>query len=557
MQIPFKISSKSVRLLALAVAALGFGLRLYDLAAESLWYDELLELNIAQGPLMTIFSRLRGHSATPLDYVLVHFWLWAGRSDAWVRLPAVFWGTLALPLAYRLGRTLIRPEVGLLLMLFLALSPFHVAYSQEARPYAMVVVGVLLTVEAFWRLRLTGRCRHLLPLQLGLLISWLAHIFTLAIWGALLLFALIDAGFSRSRRGPMRTLAGLALTALLPLAILIMLGWGDILYYSSKGFGEAVVRPTQAGLEAPRAGGPKLNRTLLLDELAIPLSGTTTGVWLVGLLALAGLGLVYLFSQGRAKTALLLLLWLVLPPVIIVAFLISRGAFFAPRYLISILPAYLLLLALGVLAGPGRLMQKRRNWPAGLLLLAISSVVLVNFWSELTRLYQVKNKEDWRLVAQFIAANAGPADAVIAFHAEPTLNWYWPAALAPPGYFNNLETIQQAVAAAGRGWVILSIFSSGADARLKAWLSEQQAVRLVLDPLIHVYYVGDGAPREQLLAEIQQMALPVDHALYASLARENRRRPEIARRYYELAIEAAPDETSRVEYQTALEALGP
>ena len=443
------------------------------------------------------------------------------------------------------------------MMLFLALYPFHVTYSHEVRTYAVVLGNVVLTVEGFWRLRLAGRRRHLLLLQLGLLISWLAHIFTLAIWGVLLLFALIDAGFSRSRIGPMRVLAGLALTALLPLAILIMLGWGDILYYSSKGFGEAVVRPTQADQESPRTGGPKLNRTLLLDELAIPLSGAATGVWLGGLMALVGLGLVYLVSQGQPKLALLLLLWLALPPVIIVVFLISRGAFFAPRYLISILPAYLLLLALGVVAGPGWLMQKRKSRLAGLLFLIMIGVVLVNFWGELARLYQTKNKEDWRLVAQFIAANAGPADAVIAFHAEPTLNWYWPAVSAPPGYFNSLETIQQAVAAAGRGWVILSIFSSGADARLKAWLSEQQAIRLVLDPLVHVYYVGDGAPREQLLAEIQQMALPVDHALYASLARENRRRPEIARRYYELAIEAAPDETSRVEYQTALEALDP
>jgi hypothetical protein len=52
------------------------------------------------------------------------------------------------------------------------------------------------------------------------------------------------------------------------------------------------------------------------------------------------------------------------------------------------------------------------------------------------------------------------------------------------------------------------------------------------------------------------MALPVDHALYASLARENRRDPTVARRYYELAIENAPDEETRAEYQAALDALG-
>ncbi|NJN99709.1 MAG: hypothetical protein HC875_39215 [Anaerolineales bacterium] len=34
---------------ALLLIAAGFGLRLYQLAAESLWYDELLQLDIAQG----------------------------------------------------------------------------------------------------------------------------------------------------------------------------------------------------------------------------------------------------------------------------------------------------------------------------------------------------------------------------------------------------------------------------------------------------------------------------------------------------------------------------
>jgi hypothetical protein len=96
------------------------------------------------------------------------------------------------------------------------------------------------------------------------------------------------------------------------------------------------------------------------------------------------------------------------------------------------------------------------------------------------------------------------------------------------------------------------------DTNIKARLGdgEQGAIRMELDPIITVYYLGDHVDKEQLLQEIQGFALPVDHALYASLAQENRRNPDIARQYYLLAIQHAPDEETRADYQAAMEALG-
>jgi hypothetical protein len=80
---------------------------------------------------------------------------------------------------------------------------------------------------------------------------------------------------------------------------------------------------------------------------------------------------------------------------------------------------------------------------------------------------------------------------------------------------------------------------------------------MVLDPVITVYYLGYTATPDELLADIQEFALPVDHALYASLARENRRHPDVARRYYRLAIDHAPDDPTRAIYQAALDAITP
>jgi hypothetical protein len=244
--------------------------------------------------------------------------------------------------------------------------------------------------------------------------------------------------------------------------------------------------------------------------------------------------------------------------VAIVAFLVYRGTFFAPRYIISVLPAYLALLAVGVLALPRWLKCAKPGWVSPVILGGMSSLMLLALAGNLTELYAEQKNEDWRLVSQFLAQNAQPDDAIIAVNAEATMNWYYPSVRAQLDSFDTLAAVQAKVAGARRSWVMLSFFSNyiGDEVlKMRAWLGEQGAIRLVFDPQIDVYYLGPNTNPPQLLKEIQSMALPVDHALYASLARENRRDPVVARRYYELAIEHAPDEETRAEYQAGLEAL--
>jgi hypothetical protein len=542
----------------------GFALRLYQLAAESYWYDELLQLDIAQGlppgvgGVMTIFPRLRGHAAVPLDYLISHFWILLGRGEGWARLPAVMVGTLALPVVYQLGRRWLGRSAGLLLLALLALSPLHVRYSQEVRPYALVLLGVTLAVYAYWRLCDTNRLRYFIPLQVGVLIFSLAHFFAWTIFAPLLLFTALDL-WPRVRGKRALKLMGLLLaTLVLPIILLLLSGWGG-LFYTVKGFGEALVEPDKF-TAAPeqkldKGQGPQLTADFVKFEILTPLGGGATDISLWGFNLVVGLGLVYLVSQKQYRLALFLLLWLILPIIIIVAFLVYRGAFFAIRYIIFVLPAYLTLLALGMLALPRWLKCAEPRWLSLVALLLVSALVFNDFRGGLERFYFDKNKEDWRLVGNFINQNAGPADKVIAMRAEPAVNWYRPSAWAAPNYFWTLDEIKETVASAPRSWVILSIFSSTVDDQVEAWLTEQGAVHFPLDPLITVHYLGPSATPGQLLAEAQRFALPVDHTLYLSLGQQNRSRPEVARQYYHLAIEHAPTPELRAEYQAALNAL--
>ncbi|HXV45009.1 MAG TPA: glycosyltransferase family 39 protein, partial [Anaerolineae bacterium] len=350
----------------LTLIALGFALRLYALAAESLWYDELLQLDIAQGALGSILPQLPRHAGVPLDYLISHFWIQLGRGDNWVRLPAVMIGTLTLPVAYQLGRTLLGKGEGLLLMALLALSPFHVRYSQEARPYALVVLGVILAGYAFWRFRATGRWRDLALLQIAVLIFSLAHLFALVIFVPFLLFAAADFVFGRNRVAATRSIGALLGTALVAFILLLSLGYGSALYYSTTEFSKAVAEPEKFSAEAEekpnRGAGPQVNDFFIKREIAGPLgAGDSEPVlWLFN--GLAGLGLLYLLTRKRYALSWLLSVWVITPIVLIVAFLVYRGTFFASRYIISALPAYLLLLTVGILALPRWLQCAEPRW---------------------------------------------------------------------------------------------------------------------------------------------------------------------------------------------------
>lgn len=551
------LSPQKITCLALTVVAAGFALRLYGLGRESLWYDELLQLDIAQGPLGQLAPRLRGHSGVPLDYIISHFWIMLGRGDAWVRVPALVAGVLSVALAYRVGRALLGYPTALIFSLLLALSPFHIQYSQEARPYALVVLGGLLLVYGFWQLEQTGRWRYAIALQVGVLIATLAHIFALVLIVALLLFLAVDGLFFRRGRHTLLTTVALLGSLLLPLLVFVGMGWFDVLFYSSREFTRALVEPGQ-GLSAKNPALPPqivLDNRFFKDDIFSPLAGSSAGWGIAVIGGLAVAGAIALAALKKWRTLLLLVLWLLLPPLVIVPFLMYRQTFFAPRYIILSLPALLLLVTAGLMGLPGAVAHTGRPKLAAGLGLVLAAGLLLAWGGNLFDYYRLPHKENWHLVADFIAANANPNDAVIAVHAEPTLNWYYPPAAAVPNTYNKLATIKQKVAQSRRAWVILSIFSAEYDARVKAWLSEQHAVRLTLDPVIAVYYLGHNVPPNQLLTEIQSFALPVNAALYASLARENRHRPNVARRYWHLAIAHAPNPATRARYQAELDAL--
>lgn len=90
---------------------------------------------------------------TPLYFVMVRFWVeFFGDSVAVTRSFSAVMSLLALPCAYWLCLELFRSSlVGRITIALFAVSPFHILYAQEARPYSLWIVTILISHIALLR----------------------------------------------------------------------------------------------------------------------------------------------------------------------------------------------------------------------------------------------------------------------------------------------------------------------------------------------------------------------------------------------------------------------
>lgn len=137
------------------VAVVAAVVRTAYLAEESLWLDEVTTVVARTGmPLRELIATAAQSSPhPPLYFVFLTFWFDVlGVSPFTARLFSVGVGVAAVLLIYLVGRRLFDETTGLAAALFLAVSPFHVQYSREARMYALMVLFALASYYYFVRL---------------------------------------------------------------------------------------------------------------------------------------------------------------------------------------------------------------------------------------------------------------------------------------------------------------------------------------------------------------------------------------------------------------------
>lgn len=121
------------------ITFIGLVLRLFALGEESLFMDELSQTGMYGYSFTHLLTAPAQQGQPPLDYMIGAFIqrLGLGGSDWWVRLPAVLFGTGSIFLFGYWIRRVIGFQAAIVATLLLAVCPFHVYFSQEARPYTI------------------------------------------------------------------------------------------------------------------------------------------------------------------------------------------------------------------------------------------------------------------------------------------------------------------------------------------------------------------------------------------------------------------------------------
>jgi len=391
-----------VPVLALIITLAGFGLRLHHLAGDSFWYDEILTYKTAAGSVERAFS-VRSHP--PLYYLLVSASMKLfGNGEFGARLPSAIAGTVAIPLLLAWGRQLRRPAAGLWAALLLALSPFHLRYSQEARHYALLMLCSLASYYVLYRAIRSKQWRWWITYGMVIVLSILIHYGSLVVLATQTIFLagwIIRQWLDGERRaflypaGSAAIVAGL-LAFWLP-RIRFALNWN---------LGETAIR-----------GNQNINPAgTWLRELFTTFG--TSSPWLsAGLTALFAAGLLIWIRRREWRLLAFIGGAVFLPVLLIALFKVSRWAF--AKYVIYTLPPFLLIIGVARAAfltpRTSWTMRSRRLAQAGgvlvlLLVVAGSRPLLTAEFAYMER--------DWRGLADALQDMAAEGDIVLTAAAD-------------------------------------------------------------------------------------------------------------------------------------------
>lgn len=143
---PYRPFRRDHLLFLVAITLVATALRLFRLGEWAFWVDEAHTFRDVMAPENRFWSS--NVSNYPLSYVVVRWLLDIGllqtTGEGWLRLPFAFVGILTVPAVALFGRSVVGRRAALLAAAFLAVSPWHLYWSQNARGYSLMMLFGLL-----------------------------------------------------------------------------------------------------------------------------------------------------------------------------------------------------------------------------------------------------------------------------------------------------------------------------------------------------------------------------------------------------------------------------
>ncbi len=454
---------------------LAFALRLVQLGADSLWYDETVSVYLAGQPAADLIGHTARDIHPPLYYLLLRGWLLlagypTGHADATgngLEFMAGFFslafGVLLVPLTWQLARRLrLGAATATVAAWLIAVSPFGVWYSQEVRMYTLgACLGVITLLATIPFLERAATPRRLRYAAVVYALAAAAGMYTLYYFAFLLIslnLLLVPALLVARRprpgiegRGEDRHRLLLWLAAQIG-TLLLYAPWLPVAWR------QATNPPVP-----PWRTTPQLLEAILESWTALTLGQTARPVDFWPLLVLA-LGLVVIGSVTARRSSIgnarltvghwLFLLTAVFGPLLLILLASAVTPLYHVRYLFTYSPAFSVLLAMGVTA-----LWQRATRMGRALALTSTALLLMGSAAALQRLWTdpIYAADDHRAAVRELAQRWRPGDVILvnAGYAYPALLTYWPLPVAWHGRLTDYTPDIGAQAKAGQAAVIL------------------------------------------------------------------------------------------------------
>lgn len=382
-------SNRWIWIFLILTLVMAFALRFYHLDFLSLWLDEIYTMRMAD-PANSWADIYRlsfvNDPLSVLYFILLNgFFKIAGYTAFAARLFSLLFGVASVYLIYDVGRQLRGREFGLLAAVLLAIMPFHIQYSQEARVYTMYMFFTLLSFKQLYQFLQAPTIKASVFYGLATLLMLLSHFFGFFVLSSQCLIMLIWVVRKKIPIGILLRRMGLA-------AAIVVVGYSPII--------PIFLFLTRA--EGTWISPPHLDELLRLYR---EFQGNSTELAWTGAILMA-IFIVFAFRKTASagnqfsdrELLLFLSVWILISFLIPFVISLIRFPIFHPRYMISYLPPFVLLAAAGLQSLPvGR-------WRyLGLVPVFFFTVPLM-FGSG--GYYNMVRKSDFRGVSDFIKANS-------------------------------------------------------------------------------------------------------------------------------------------------------
>ena len=411
-------SKQTNNIILIIILIIAAALRFYALEEQSFWADEGNSVVLATRGTAEIVMAAAADIHPPAYYLILSGWAQAFGLNAFgARSLSAIFGVALVWFIYLIGARLRNGLTGLIAAVLAAVNPFLIYYSQEARMYELLALCAAITAYALliWLMqpirRTLGTILYLLFATFGLYTHYAFPIHLIAL--NIVFFLWVWHSRSKIRKASMgkRHFAIVHWLILQLAVILLYLPWLPTAFRQLTTW-----PPPPDTLELSQV----LGKTIELFVCGPILCSETITFLLVAIVSvvLMMIALLPKWPTGDSWPASLLpLFWLLTPLVAMFLFGIFSPVFF--KFLIIVVPAYLLLLAIGIqrltaLLQANTKLKHRRILPSLVPAILIILLALPSLQS-LDRYYHdpAVARDDYRSIAYYVKSVANRDDAVI------------------------------------------------------------------------------------------------------------------------------------------------